>query len=433
VHVDMDAFFASIEQRENPAYRGRPVVVGADPRGGKGRGVVATCSYEARRYGVRSAQPISEAYRRCPHAVFLPVRRDLYEKVAGEVRQILQEFTPDIEPVSIDEAFLDVSRTVGLFGSKHRLAQLIRRRIEEGTGLTASLGVGPNKLVAKIASDMRKPRGLVIVEPQEVRAFLDPLPVERLWGVGERMQEALAAMGIHTIGELARADPEALRKRFGRTGQHLWHLAQGRDERPVTPPAEAKSIGHEHTFDSDTDDAELIASTLMWLCEKVARRLREAGRRGRTVTTKVRLADFTTLTRACTLEHGLDDAVEIWHAARANLRRAGARGRKVRLVGVSVSGLETTGARQTLLFEHRPKGPERREKLRRLARTVDRIKERFGEDALRTGASLPAGGGTGHDRPDGQDAGRSTREGARRVRGPAGKPAGPEHPNGPTR
>ncbi len=388
VHVDMDAFFAAIEQRDNPELRGKPVVVGADPKGGRGRGVVSTCSYEARSYGIHSAQPISQAYRLCPQAVYLPVRGERYEEVSRDVRQILSEFTPVIEPVSIDEAFLDVSGTVHLFGGKRALAEKLQARIEEQTGLTASLGVAPNKMVAKIASDMRKPRGLVIVEPDEVESFLRPLPVGKLWGVGEKTERALKALGIRTIGDLADADRDGLARRFGKYGPELWELAHGRDERPVETSEEVKSVGNEHTFEQDTADPELIASTLMRLCEKVAQRLREGGWRGRTVTTKVRLADFTTLSRARTLERHMDSVPEIFEVACANLERADVGGQKVRLVGVTVSGLQAGAPRQTRLFDRARDGTDRGDKWRRLGPAIDRIRERFGDDALRHGTSL---------------------------------------------
>jgi len=388
-HVDMDAFFAAIEQRDNPQYRGRPVVVGADPKEGSGRGVVATCSYEARRYGIRSAQPISEAYRRCPEAVFLRGRMDVYVEVSHQVRRVLEEFTPDMEPVSIDEAFLDVTGTLHLFGAKLQLARAIRERIEARTGLTASLGIAPGKMVAKIASDLKKPRGIVIVEPGEVEAFLRPLPVARLWGVGEKTRQALRDLGVRTIGDLARRDREDLARRFGTQGEHLWKLARGIDRRPVQASDEVKSVGNEHTFDQDTGDARLIATTLMRLCEKVAHRLRERALCGRTVTTKVRFEDFTTLTRATTLERGLDSAPEIYRVAVANMERADVGERKLRLLGVSVSGLARGGPQQTSLFDLAPDHRRQQDRRHRLGEAIDTIKERFGHDALRRGTSLP--------------------------------------------
>jgi len=325
IHVDMDAFFAAVEQRESPALRGRPVVVGADPKGGRGRGVVSTCSYEAREFGIRSAMPISEAWRRCPDAVYLPVNGALYARESRRIRAILGSFTPDVEPVSIDEAFLDVTHSLHLFArTKRGLAERIQQRIADETGLTASLGVAPSKMVAKIASDLEKPRGIVVVEPEEVEAFLRPLPVGRLWGVGEKTRAALEALGVRTIGDLAALPEGELSRRFGKQGEHLWKLACGIDDREVKEGEPAKSVGHEHTFPTDTADRRLIAATLTDLCEQVAQRLHHAGLRGRTVTLKLRFQDFTTLTRARTLDHPVADAATLYETASA--RRKPARG-----------------------------------------------------------------------------------------------------------
>jgi len=387
VHLDMDAFFAAVEQRDRPELRGLPVVVGADPKGGRGRGVASTCSYEARRFGIRSAMPISEAWRRCPTAIFLPVRMEAYAQASEVVFNVLDEFTPDVEPVSIDEAFLDVSRSIHLFGTKLGLAERIRERIETETPLTASMGIAPCKMVAKIASDLRKPRGIVIVEPDEVEGFLRPLPVAKLWGVGTRTQEALDRLGIRTIGELAARPREELIRHFGRQGEDLCDLAHGRDDRPVETAGEAKSIGHENTFEHDTRDPRLVASTLMELCEGVALRLRRAGLQGRTVTTKIRFEDFTTLTRATTVESPVDAAAGIYQIASANLGRVAVKGHKIRLIGVSVSGFEAR-VRQLTLFGDTPRDAPGGEKQRLIADAIDRIKTRFGHDALHHGTTL---------------------------------------------
>ncbi len=391
VHVDMDAFFASVEQRDNPELRGKPVVVGADPRGGSGRGVVSTCSYEAREYGIHSAQPISEAYRRCPDARFLPVDGEKYAREARRIREVLRRFTPQIQVVSIDEAFLDVTRSLRLFGGKRRLAEGIRSRIEEETGLTASLGVAPGKLVAKIASDLEKPCGLVIVEPGEERGFLAPLSVRRLPGVGPKTRESLAKFGIETIGDVAGMSREQLEERFGVHGADLWRKARGVDRSPVAGGGAAKSIGHEHTFGEDTRDMDQVRRTLMRLCEKTARRLRKADKCARTVTTKVRLADFTTLTRQRTLDRPVTEATRIYGVAGKNLADAGVAGRALRLIGVSLSGLADAeearrAARQTRLFRSEAQGAELQ---RRLDRAEDAVKDRFGDEAITRGAALP--------------------------------------------
>jgi len=392
IHVDMDAFFAAVEQRDRPELRGRPVVIGADPKGGKGRGVVSTASYEARRFGIHSAQPISQAWRACPDAAFLPVDGEKYSRESKRIRAILEEFTPQLQFVSIDEAYLDVTGSLRLFGGKRRLAERIQERIEEQTGLTASLGVAPNKLVAKIASDLEKPRGLVIVEPDEVRKFLHPLEVKRLPGVGPKMQESLRRMGIVRIGQLAELPRERLEERFGEWGADLWRKARGIDESVVSDGGEAKSIGHEHTFDVDTDDYELVRSTLMHLCEKTARRLRKAGKAGHTVMTKIRFEGFVTVTRQRTLDRAVCEASAVYAAAVENFTAAPPDGRRIRLVGVSVSGLvdrDSAPGRlvQGHLFEDG--GPVAQEDVHaRIARAEDAVKDRFGDEAIRRGSSF---------------------------------------------
>ena len=266
IHVDMDAFFAAVEQRDKPALRGKAVVVGADPKEGRGRGVVSTCSYEARESGVHSAQPISEAWRRCPHAVFLPVRMGAYVEASRAIRGIFEEFTPEVEPVSIDEAFLDVTRSLHLFGDKRLLAETLQARIEQSTQLAASLGVAPCKLVAKIASDLEKPRGLVVVEPGQIESFLSPLPVGKLWGVGSKTRQRLDGLGIHTIGQLAARDQEELKGLFGKaSGEHLWKLAHGQDDRPVEAADETMSVSQELTFALEISYRRQLLPTLLEL------------------------------------------------------------------------------------------------------------------------------------------------------------------------
>jgi nucleotidyltransferase/DNA polymerase involved in DNA repair len=388
IHVDMDAFFAAIEQLDHPEYRGKPVVVGADPEGGRGRGVVSTCSYEARKYGIHSAQPIGEAYRRCPNAVFLPVRMERYSGMSARIRAIFREFTPLVEPISIDEAFLDVTDTVHLFGGKYATAERLQETIRSRTDLTASLGIAPNKMLAKIASDLDKPRGRVIVEPGKIRQFLDPLPAGRLWGVGEKTEKILGDMGIKTVGNLARCDEKVLIERLGKHGRNLLALARGHDDRPVKTNDEVKSVGHEHTFREDTNDADLLAGKLMQLSERVASRLRSGGHSGRTVMTKVRLGNFTTYTRTITLDKPTTLAHEIFDAALHNFKRVDLKGQKVRLIGVSVSGLDRPRARQTQLFSSAPDSDDTDEKWQRLSKAIDEIEARFGGGAIRRGTSI---------------------------------------------
>lgn len=384
VHVDMDAFFAAIEQRDDPSLKGRPVVVGADPKGGRGRGVVAACSYEARPFGIRSAMPISQAYRLCPQAVYLRGDHEKYGRESERIFAIFELFTPDIEPISIDEAFLDITASWHLFGTPERTCREIKRAIKAETGLTASIGLAPNKMTAKIASEVGKPDGLVIVTPESLLAFLHPLPVGRLWGVGEKTRAALERLGIRTIGDLARFDREALGRDLGLGGDHIWRLANGLDPRDVAPGEEVKSVGNEHTFDKDVDNRRLMLDVLMTLSEHVSLRLRQSGLAGRTVTLKLRFADFTTFTRATTLHSETNFAEDIYRAARRKLEAFPSK-KKVRLLGVSVSNLARP-ADEPALFSSGPPDSEKKEKLHR---ALDAIKGKFGEGAI--GRRKPGG------------------------------------------
>jgi len=377
LHVDMDAFYASVEQRDRPELRGRPVIVGADP---SGRGVVSAASYEARRFGVHSAMPIGRAARLCPDGAFLPVDMDKYAAVSREVMAILAAFTPLLEPVSIDEAFLDVTGTEGLHGNGPAVARTIKARIAASLRLTASVGVAGNKFVAKVASDLRKPDGLVVVAPGTEADFLAPLPVSRLWGVGRVTGEGLEAMGLQTIGQLAAVPAEFLEARFGSSGRGLRDLALGRDDRPVEPFAPPKSMGAEETFGRDHRDAERLAATLREQAERVARELRAGGFAGRCVTLKLRFADFSTLTRRHT-DDPTQDGLAIYRRARALLDRIPLR-QPVRLIGLSVSSLGPAAAGQLSLLAP---DAERRE---RLARAMDRVTARFGEESLRPASVL---------------------------------------------
>jgi len=370
IHVDMDAFYASVEQRDRPELRGRPVIVGADPRG---RGVVSAASYEARRFGVHSALPIGRAARLCPHGVFLPVDMDKYVGVSRQIMATLAEFTPLLEPLSIDEAFLDVTGTRGLFGDGHEQARRIKSRIRDAVGLTASVGVASNKFIAKVASDLEKPNGLVVVAPGDEAAFLAPLPVSRLWGVGKVAASDLEAMGIRTIGQLAAMPATYLEARFGRSAAHLAALAHGLDDRTVEPFSVPKSMGAEETFGRDHSDLERLKAALRGQAERVARELRAEGLAGRTVTLKLRFADFSTITRSRT-DDPTHDGLRIYQAVAALLARVTLR-QPVRLIGLSVSGLSKGEGQLPLL------GPDsaRRE---RLSRALDRLVDRFGEDSI---------------------------------------------------
>jgi DNA polymerase-4 len=380
LHVDMDAFYAAVEQRDRPEARGRPVVVGADPRG---RGVVAAASYEARRFGIRSAMPIGRAYRLCPTALFLPVDMPKYVGVSERIMAILGEVTPLVEPLSLDEAFLDVTGSEWLLGAPVEIARRIKARVRAEVGLTASAGVAPNKFLAKVASDLRKPDGLVEVRPGEEAAFLDDLPIGRLWGVGPAAESALTAMGVRTIGALARTPAERLGLRFGAaTTAHLHALAHGLDDRPVVPWRDPKSIGAEETFAHDTRDDGLLRRTLLAQAERVAAELRTQRLRGRTVTLKLRFADFRTLTRSESSDTPTADTGEIFRRAWRALGRLGPR-EPVRLIGLGVSVLSRDGDPWQLpLF---PPG----ERAERLGRLTDELRARFGPNAVRR-ASLAA-------------------------------------------
>ncbi len=370
LHVDLDAFFAAVEQRDHPELRGRPVIVGGGPTD---RGVVSAASYEARAYGVRSAMPLRTAAALCPDAVFLPVRGAVYAAVSREVMAILRRFTPLVEPISIDEAFLDVTASEALFGSGEAIARQVKAAIRAETELTASVGVATSKLVAKIASDLGKPDGLVVVPPGEEAAFLAPLPIERLWGVGPRTAAVLHADGVRTIGELAALPEGLLVRRFGRHGALLRRRAMGLDLEPVVGRRPPKSIGHEHTFDVDTADQERIEATLLALADGVAGRLRASGLQARTVAVKIRDAGFQTIARQTRLVEPTDLAEPIWRAALDLVRRE-LRGQRIRLLGISVEQLEATA--QLGLFDG---GLERR---RRLERAADELRRRFGRRAV---------------------------------------------------
>ena len=352
-HVDMDAFYASVEQRDHVEYRGKPVIVGADPQRGLGRGVVAACSYEARRFGVRSAMPIGRAFRLCPQGVYLRPDFAKYVDTSRIIRRIFRSFTDVVEPVSIDEAFLDMSEQASDEATVLETARSLKREVLASQQLTVSVGVGPNKFVAKIASDLKKPDGLLLVREEEVQRFLDPLLVSRIWGVGPKTAVKLKRMGIETILQLRHANQELLVSCFGRLGAQLWKLSQGIDDRPVIVYREPQSVGHETTFSRDVEDIKRLERTLDYLCENVSRRLRKYRLSAKTVTLKLRYSDFTTITRQQTFRHPFSDAVDILFVAESLLRRFRDPKRRVRLLGVSVSSLQSpssVGGRQLSLF-----------------------------------------------------------------------------------
>jgi len=370
LHVDLDAFFAAVEQRDRPELRGKPVIVGGDPGA---RGVVSTASYEARVFGVHSAMPLRTAAALCPGGVFLPVDGAKYRRESRRVMEILGRFTSLLEQVSIDEAFLDVAGSEALFGAPEAIARRIKAAVREEIGLTASVGVATTKLVAKVASDLRKPDGLVVVQPGEEAAFLAPLPITRLWGVGEQTRAALAEHGVRTIGDLAALPVDVLVRRLGAHGATLHERALGIDPSPVTGEVAAKSVSHEHTFDVDTADREVIERTLLALAEGVASRLRAGGVRASTVTVKVRDSTFHTVSRQRTLPEPTDLADPIFRTA-LDLVRPEVRGRRVRLLGVGTHGLGEPA--QMGLFA--TEDPRRRAAVE----AQDEIRRKYGSRAL---------------------------------------------------
>ncbi|MHC4251638.1 MAG: DNA polymerase IV [Planctomycetota bacterium] len=384
LHVDMDAFFASVEARDDPSLAGKPVVVGGPP---EGHGVVAAASYEARAHGIRSAMPMATALRLCPDVVRVPARHGRYAEVSREVFKVLERYTPLVEPVSIDEAYLDVTGSGRLFGDAREIALAVKRSIREELGLTCSVGVAATKLVAKVASDLQKPDGLTVVEPGGEAAFLAPLPVEKLPGVGPKTAELLHEMGVRTLGRLARSSPDALEGALGSHGPDLVARARGEDASPVVGAGEgeaAKQISSETTLGEFTDDVDEVDRILLALAEEVARRARDGGLEGRTITLKLRDDRFHTRTRAETLSAPTDIALEIAGVARALYRtRPVGRGRKVRLLGVALSKLARAGLGQAELFTD-----ESRERARRAERAMDEIREALGSDSVKRGRLL---------------------------------------------
>jgi DNA polymerase-4 len=377
LHVDLDAFYASVEVLKDPSLAGRPVVVG----GAGSRGVVMSASYEARAFGVRNAMPAVRVRRLCPDAVFLPPDFEAYKAHSNRFREILLAVTPLVEPISLDEAFLDVSGAVLLFGRPPEIAATIRRDVAAEVGVCCSVGVGPNKLVAKLASKRAKPDGLVLVRSEEVRAFLDPLPSRALWGVGEKTVETLSRLGIRMVGDLARTSPAVLGRLIGEQhARDLQDLARGIDESRVVPYEPPKSVSHEETFATDLDAEEDLLREALALSQRVGARLREDGYRARTVVLKVRLANFTTLTRSRTLLAPTDVAADIYHVARELYRGLPGARRRVRLLGVQATGLVPAGQEQLALL--------RSERWGDVERAVDRIEQRFGRGAAKPAALL---------------------------------------------
>lgn len=378
LHVDMDAFYASVEQLDRPELRGRPVIVGGSP---ESRGVVSTASYEAREFGIHSAMPATQAIRLCPDGVFVKVRMPRYAEMSSRIHQIFHRFTPLVEPLSLDEAFLDVTGSKPIFGSAEEIGRAIKKAIKDETGLIASVGLAPNKFLAKLASDLEKPDGFVVIEADSIQQTLDPLPVGRLWGVGRMNRRRLNSLGLKRFVDVRKRGLDRLESEFGELGRHIWRISQGLDDRTVTPDHEAKSLGAERTFPEDIADGLVQMEILLHLADHVAWRLRRSGLQCRRITIKLRYGNFRTITRAETLDDPTDVTDHIRIIA-ARLHEVWSRSSfgPLRLLGISCGLLSPAGSGQLTLFDDAESA-----KQRRLDATVDAIKSKFGDVALQRG------------------------------------------------
>ena len=378
IHLDMDAFYPAVEVLDNPEFKGKPVIVG----GSRERGVVSSASYEARKFGIHSAQPMATAMGLCPDGIFLPVRMSRYKEVSKQVFEIFYQFTPLVEPLSIDEAFLDVSGSGRLLGQPEDVAKKIKQRVLEEIGLTVSAGVAPSKFVAKIASDIDKPDGLTVVPPDRVRDFLDPLPINKMWGVGKVTQEALTHLNIYTFKDLSQVPVMALEQKFGKYGLKMHQLSLGIDGRDVIPEHDVKSIGHEETFLQDIIKLDVARKELLALANNVARRMRRGGVTGKTVTLKVKYSDFVQTTRSISLPKTTDDSLEIYATICCLLERTEVGKRPVRLLGITLSQLSFHDSRgQLSLFQDSDEAQKRK----RLNTALDSLYEKHGDKSVRPG------------------------------------------------
>lgn len=376
IHVDMDAFYASVEQHDNPELKGQLVVVGGSV---KSRGVVAAASYEARKFGIHSAMPMARAVKLCPSLIVLPVRMERYAEVSGKIRAIFEKFTPIVESISLDEAFLDVTGSINIFGSAEKIAVAIKDDIKKETGLTASVGVAPNKLLAKIASDLKKPDGLVIITEDNKQEILDGLPVGKLWGVGKVTEKSLHLAGIYTIGQLRKKPIEQLKPLVGSFAAQLLDYANGIDQSEVEPDRSAKSISTEQTFEADTDDRNFLLNVLLSEVETVAQRLRDENIKAKTFTIKFRYGNFRTITRSQTVAEPGNSTAVLWQVCQGIFERWYSRERgSLRLIGFEAAHFETECTGQLLFF-----GDDKNNKQKRLDEAVDKIRKRYGDNSLK--------------------------------------------------
>lgn len=381
LHVDMDAFYASVEERDHPELRGRPLIVGGTP---EGRGVVAAANYVVRRFGVHSAMPTATALKRCPEAIVLPPRMDHYMQISGRIRSIFDRYTPLVEPLSLDEAFLDATGCTQLFGSEETIGRRIKQDILDELELVASVGVAPNKFLAKLASDLDKPDGFTVITEETMQDILDPLPVTRIWGVGKATKQKMDRLGVHTVGDLKQRSLEQLQESFGQTGERFWKLARGIDHRPVVADREAKSVSHETTFADDIRDADVLRAWLMELTEQVARRLRKNKLQGKTIQLKVRYSNFDTITRSKSLSAPTNSTSQLWTVASELLSsQLPDRPLVVRLLGVGVAQLSPAVPVQQSLFEEAQSDEDTR-----LDDVADQIRSRFGAASLKRASTV---------------------------------------------
>jgi len=386
IHIDMDAFYASVEERENPEIRGKPLIVGGHP---ERRGVVSAANYPARQFGIHSAMPTVQAVKRCPHLLIVHPRHGLYRKVSQQIVDIFSRYTPMIEPLSLDEAFLDCSGSEKLYGDSARIGKQIKSDISNELELTASVGIAPNKFLAKLASDYGKPDGFTVILEEQVQEFLDPQPVDRLWGIGKVGSARFRSLGIQTVRDLRLADPGIIKNLLGQDSVRIRNLASGIDDRKVIPDSDVKSISQETTFARDISNYSAIESTAIYLTESVCYRLRKAGLEGRVIKVKIRFADFHTISRSRTLEKPSHRTQTVWGNVRTLIaEELKGKSFKVRLIGVGISGFDSEQNEQVSIFDQVKQDIHSDKPSRSVDRLTDKIRNRFGRDVIQLGRSV---------------------------------------------